>query len=42
MRIAISTFRIVFIYTLFSVLWILFSDSILEFFIHDSLQMSLI
>jgi len=42
MRVVVSTFRIVFIYTLFSVLWILFSDSILEFFIKDPLKMSLI
>jgi diguanylate cyclase (GGDEF)-like protein/PAS domain S-box-containing protein len=42
MRVVVSTFRIVFIYTLFSVLWILFSDLVLEFFIKDPIKMSLI
>jgi len=42
MRVVVSTFRIVFIYMLFSALWILFSDSILEFFIKDPLKMSLV
>jgi len=42
MRVAISAFRIVLFYALFSIVWILFSDSILEFFIQDPTKMSLI
>ena len=36
MRVVISTLRIVFAYTLFSTLWILFSDKILHYFVHDA------
>lgn len=40
MRIMLNSLRIVFIYAFFSILWILFSDSILSFFIKDASVLS--
>lgn len=42
MRIAMNPFRIVLIYALFSALWILFSDAILEYLVDDIALLSLI
>lgn len=42
MRILVETLRIVLIYAFFSMMWILFSDAFLEYFVHDVATLTLI